>query len=571
MEITSENFKEQLPSIRQNIQDASFFAFDSEFTGLTTDRNIFPFDTPEEVYLKTIENSSQFAIIQLGLCAFRVDPESKRVTYKCYNFYCYPKGRLNVFSCQGDSMRFLAENGFDFNKLFRHGLSYCLEADEERLRAELRERQEQRATALQDDDVTDEDNSSVNMVPIPPGEEKLLTDITERIEQFIASDEAELTIADCNGFQRKLVYQLIESKYKKQVSTNSVNLANKHKGILIERKRTKEQELKLDEDRAVQENEDLENMIGLSLVLQELSKSRKLIIGHNMLLDLLFVIRQFFRPLPSDYQEFKNIVRHLFPLLLDTKYLCTNAELKVHVNSSVLGHVFESVQKEPFKMPEVTSDFEEYEYSTDDSKQHEAGYDAYVTGLCFLGLTSYFKSDLLHLQNDPTLKGYFNRIFLLRVAEVNYIYIYGKEPSISREHVFFITFPENWRSSDILIRFRNYGQVHINWVNNNSAFVTLHNRDYASHVIKTIDKSSAQFTICTFNQFKAKQQCAGTKRRFNSGSSERGQPKCGKIEKEEKSSSIVLPAVTGDEIASFGVPSQPKKAKKTEFAENNDW
>ncbi|XP_055528677.1 poly(A)-specific ribonuclease PARN-like isoform X2 [Wyeomyia smithii] len=504
MEITTENFKEQLPSIRKTIQEANFFAFDSEFTGLTTDRNIFSFDTPEEVYQKTIENSSNFTIIQLGLCAFRVEPETRQVTYKCYNFYCYPKGRFNVFTCQGDSMRFLAENGFDFNKLFRYGLSFCVETDEQRLRTELRERQEQRANALQDEDVSDGETASVNMVPVPPGEEKLLSDITERIEQFLTSENKDLTIKDCNGFQRKLVYQLLESKYKKKISTSAVHLANNHKGILIERKRTKEEELKLEEERVTQENDELNNMIGLSLVLQELSKSKKLIVGHNMLLDLLFVIRQFFRPLPADYQEFKKTVRELFPHLLDTKYLCTNAELKLHVNSSVLGHVFESVQKEPFKIPEVTSGCDDHEYSTNDSKQHEAGYDAYVTGLCFLGLISYFKTDLLDLQNDPILKSYFNRIFLLRLADVNYIYTHGKEPSISREHVFFITFPENWRSTDILIRFRNYGQVHINWVNNNSAFVTLHNRDYASHVIKTIDKSSSLFTICTFNQFKAK-------------------------------------------------------------------
>ncbi|XP_058464193.1 poly(A)-specific ribonuclease PARN-like isoform X2 [Malaya genurostris] len=503
MDITMKNFKEQLPIIRKTIQEAHFFAIDTEFTGLTSERNIFPFDTPEEVYLKTIENSSDFVIIQLGLCAFQIDPDDGKVSYKCFNFYCYPKGRLNVFGCQGESMRFLAENGFDFNKLFRYGLSFCGEADEERMRTELRERQEQRAAALQEDTQNDE-NGILNMVPVPPAEEKLLADITEGIDNFLKGEEKTYTITNCNGFQRKLVYQLIESKYSKLVSTSSVPLANNHKGILIERKRSKEEEQQFQAERVVQENDDLDSIVGLSLVLQELSKTKKLIIGHNMLLDLLFVIRQFFRPLPHNYLEFKKIVRELFPILLDTKYLCTNAELKVHVNSSVLGHVFESVQKEPFQMPQVTSGFEEHKYATDDQRQHEAGYDAYLTGLCFLGLVSYFKVDLKNILKDPTLKAYFNRIFLLRVTDVNYIYTHGKEPSVSREHVFYITFPENWRSTDILIRFRNYGQVHINWVNNCSAFVTLHNRDYASHVIKTIDKSSAQFTICTFNQFKAK-------------------------------------------------------------------
>ncbi|XP_058834791.1 poly(A)-specific ribonuclease PARN-like isoform X2 [Topomyia yanbarensis] len=503
MDITTENFKEQLPFIRKTIQEASFFSLDAEFTGLTSERNIFPFDTPEEVYLKTIENSADFVIIQLGLCAFTIDHESGQVTYKCYNFYCFPKGRYNVFGCQGESLRFLAENGFDFNKLFRSGLSYCCEADEERMRADLKNRQEQRIAALQEEAQNDE-NGSVNMVPVPPASEKMLSEISERIERFLESEDKDFTITNCNGFERKLVYQLIESKYSKLISGSSVPLANKHKGILIERKRSKEEEQEFEANRIIQENEDLNNNVGLSLVLQELSKARKLIIGHNMLLDLLFVLRQFFRPLPYNYQEFKKMVRELFPLLLDTKYLCTNAELKVHVNSSVLEHVFDSVQKEPFEMPHIASGFEEHKYATVDKKLHDAGYDAYLTGQCFLGLISYFKVDLQNMLKDPTLKAYFNRIFILRATEVNYIYTYGKEPSFSREHIYFITFPENWRSTDILLRFRNYGQIHINWVNNNSAFVVLHNKDYAAHVIKTIDKSSAQFTICTLNQFQAK-------------------------------------------------------------------
>lgn len=304
-----------MPSIRQTIQEANFFAIDGEFTGITSDRNILPFDTPEEVYLKTIENSADFVIVQLGLCAFKLNPDTGHWSNKCYNFYCYPKGRTQVFACQGESIRFLADNGFNFNKLFRVGLSYCGEAEEQRKRTELKDRQIHRAAALeaQEGEQNDE-KDSLNMVPVPADEEKLISDITERIENFIKSEDKELTITNCNGFQRKLVYQLIEYKFQKLVSTASITLENNHKAILVQRKRTKEQELKLEEERIAQENEELENYVGLSLVLQDLSKARKLVVGHNMLLDLLFIIRQFFRPLPSNFQEFKKTVRELFPL-----------------------------------------------------------------------------------------------------------------------------------------------------------------------------------------------------------------------------------------------------------------
>lgn len=259
--------------------------------------------------------------------------------------------------------------------------------------------------------------------------------------------------------------------------------------------------------------------------------------------------------------------------LLDTKYLCTNAELKVHVKSTVLGHVFEAVQKQPFELPDTVSGFDDHKYSLDEQRQHEAGYDAYLTGLCFLGLISYFKVDRNNLANDATLHAYFNRIFLLRLSGVNYIYTHGKEPTFSRDHVFFVTFPESWRQSDIVSKFRNYGQVYVSWVNNTSAFVTLHNRDYASHVIRTIDKSSAEFTICTLNQFKAKQQFAGAKRRYDSSGFEKGQqqqaPK-NKMTEKEKQSMTVAQSSTTDDI-DFGTASQAKKPKKGTFVDNDDW
>uniref|UniRef100_A0A182QCC8 Poly(A)-specific ribonuclease RNA-binding domain-containing protein n=1 Tax=Anopheles farauti TaxID=69004 RepID=A0A182QCC8_9DIPT len=513
MDITKNNFLEQLPSIRETIRNASFFAMDCEFTGLASDRTILPFDTPEEVYLRMLESGSQYIIVQFGLCAFRVEPpaedkqdEMPHVSYKCYNFYCYPKGRTNVFSCQGESMRFLADNGFDFNKLFREGLSYVNEPDEQRYRADLLDRQATRAANIQ---VTAEEESmketaegsaDATLIPVPAESQQLVDDTAAKIEKFLSSDETELIIGNGNAFQRKLVYQMIEQLYQGKVSTSPVVLENNYKGIKVERKRTLEEEQARDAERRTKENEDLEAKIGFSLVLQELSKSRKLIVGHNMLLDLLYVLRQFFKPLPADYQEFKKFTKEYFPYLLDTKYLCTNAEIKVHVNSSVLAHVYDVVSKEPFTIPTVHSELADHQYSVENEKQHEAGYDAYLTGLCFLGLVSRFKTDLTQLTKNTILKHYLNRIFITRLNDVNFINLNGKEPSQNRDHIFFVTFPETWRGSDIVSKFKPFGPVHISWLDSTSAFVSLHNRIAASSVLKTIGYHTG-FKVYSFAQY----------------------------------------------------------------------
>ena len=49
----------------------------------------------------------------------------------------------------------------------------------------------------------------------------------------------------------------------------------------------------------------LEENLGFSRVIQRITESGKLVVGHNMLLDVAYTLNQFAAPLPSDYSEFK--------------------------------------------------------------------------------------------------------------------------------------------------------------------------------------------------------------------------------------------------------------------------
>jgi hypothetical protein len=76
----------------------------------------------------------------------------------------------------------------------------------------------------------------------------------------------------------------------------------------------------------------------------------KLIIGHNMLLDICHVINQCSFPLPEDYSEFKEMVNCVFPKMLDTKYMSDLPVFKDHMSSNTLGHMYKTLSEEPFKM-----------------------------------------------------------------------------------------------------------------------------------------------------------------------------------------------------------------------------
>ena len=53
------------------------------------------------------------------------------------------------------------------------------------------------------------------------------------------------------------------------------------------------------------EMDKLEEALGFTRVIQKITESGKLVVGHNMLLDVAYTLNQFGAPLPTDYSEFK--------------------------------------------------------------------------------------------------------------------------------------------------------------------------------------------------------------------------------------------------------------------------
>lgn len=118
------DFKEALPLIGASIDKADFLVIDAEFTGLINGRDVSIFDSPQEYYTTLLNGSTDFLLIQYGLCAFCWNDVEKQYTNESYNFYLFPRGRPGpekMFLCQSSSLDFLAAQGFDFNKLIKEG------------------------------------------------------------------------------------------------------------------------------------------------------------------------------------------------------------------------------------------------------------------------------------------------------------------------------------------------------------------------------------------------------------------------------------------------------------------
>lgn len=89
-----------------------------------------------ERYQKLRFQVEKFVAFQVGLCTFKWNPDTKKYTNRPFNFYVYPRSKIND-SCnlfQANAVSFLIGNNFDFNKLFKEAISFARLSDQKRIR-----------------------------------------------------------------------------------------------------------------------------------------------------------------------------------------------------------------------------------------------------------------------------------------------------------------------------------------------------------------------------------------------------------------------------------------------------
>lgn len=183
------------------------------------------------------------------------------------------------------------------------------------------------------------------------------------------------------------------------------------------RRVTDEQRKRLEDEEGSEMLRDklVDNFQGFSKLMRHVSQSGKPLVGHNCLLDLIKIYHQFFKKLPKYYKEFKREIHKIFPVIFDTKNICFNTQKKISKIHPQLEHIFASSNLNDlhkllgfrkkyipvkiclqFLFSESKEDsfnlmwkpsivhapgFDDY---ASGSSPHEAGYDAYLAGFCFI-------------------------------------------------------------------------------------------------------------------------------------------------------------------------------------------
>jgi CAF1 family ribonuclease len=120
------------------------------------------------------------------------------------------------------------------------------------------------------------------------------------------------------------------------------------------------------------------------------SSARKVpLVVHNGLLDLLFLMSHFHGEIPSDYSDMKVLLRSQFPNIFDTKTISIESPYGLHLKadaaSSSLQNAFDALVSEKGEDGEAFISLLRFceKDAESDQNQHEAAYDAYLTGGVF--------------------------------------------------------------------------------------------------------------------------------------------------------------------------------------------
>lgn len=158
-------------------------------------------------------------------------------------------------------------------------------------------------------------------------EEKFSQNINKVAKWLENSDASEKGLEiHCDNVIQQCCLQKQLRNYFKKVWTEP-----KENSILVIKVSAETKEILKEQDNNSLDKEIIDYYLGFTKVFKLLVTLKKPIMGHNILLDLMFIYKQFYKPLPKKYSDFKTEINRIFPSVYDTKFI--SYELRRVMNS----------------------------------------------------------------------------------------------------------------------------------------------------------------------------------------------------------------------------------------------
>ncbi|SAL96564.1 hypothetical protein [Absidia glauca] len=488
MEVLKKDFTASLPAIREAILDADFISVDAEFTGLNTpDVRFNNSDDIQQRYHKVQQHVQAFTVVQYGVCAFKKTPTG--YVAKPFNFYVFGGDNDNIqsyrnFLSSASSLSFLRSNNFDFNKLIDDGIPFYNYSEERNS-----------YTANGGWNVISR-HQEANDSTLGKHARSFLEPFRQSLGNWLQQGaKSPLTVATGSAMHKKLVYQDIQhGRYAGYLKASSPD----PRSIQI---------VKIDSEDRFQAAAQTPTL-NFRHVIEAIKEADCPVVIHNGLYDICHTVDQFWHNLPETVRDFKELVTSMWKNVVDTKYMAEfHPILRTCFNTSVLGSLYNTVEEELKNGGHIIrmgDGFDRYSADGSPDSSHEAGYDAYMTGVIYLGFIYFVKekeeeertkkddSSITHqsasdskddtptstkepIFMDESITPYYNKIFVMR-CDTPYVDLLEKETmrgNIQRNRFFLNNIPTGLTHTGIETLLPEIHPTSITWVNDNTAWLTV--------------------------------------------------------------------------------------------------
>eukprot|EP00117_Sycon_ciliatum_P003066 scpid48762/ scgid8016/ Poly(A)-specific ribonuclease PARN; Deadenylating nuclease; Deadenylation nuclease; Polyadenylate-specific ribonuclease; parn-A len=316
--------------------------------------------------------------------------------------------------------------------------------------------------------------------------------VVSRMTAFQSGDGGlMLDLPPCNGFQRKLIFQQKDAfpGLHMHSEQNEKNERFIRCVRLVGDPKTAADKLAEEKDK-----EAIENAVGVSLVFKAMMDSGKLIVGHNMMLDVIHSLRQFHCKLPEEFPEFQKLVVQSMPRLVDNKLLAKHDKYQTVFDKTHLGNVFTTAQSGRFRQPAIAvhKDIQQTEQA------HDAAYDAYMTGFSFLRLLRGLEDGPIPIGpvdlSSEHVDKLMHKVNMMQSFDVPFIDLAQENVAPKRPNIMVMTFPKEWDFKAIMSFFTAHESAvpnQLKWINDTSAYVCFNTVVNVSLVIAELSKAAS--------------------------------------------------------------------------------